>query len=329
MKPVIFPFLLILGTQQLPAASDPIASNSDSEWSLMTRIASEQYQQHKMADAAASANRAVRLAKHYGSTDDRVAVNYYLLGNIYRDWGHCAEARSSYSHAIAIWEKDPDTNHRYLFDSMASLLSNLCECDEIDSAARLLRAYDSKLRLYQSSLLDESRILSIRAAISQSQKKYKQAENHYREAIELLRQTPKAPRYLLLHEQIELAAVINKQGRHAESLAESQQIITLLEHDGTPSAALLWSLNSAGCALSDLGRKEEAQRMFERLLPIALDFYGEESRSTAKIMLNYARVLHDNKETPAAEAMKKRGAEAFRRSLTRDSATVDVAELRP
>jgi hypothetical protein len=45
-------------------------------------------------------------------------------------------------------------------------------------------------------------------------------------------------------------------------------------------------------------------------------------------MLSYARVLRENKQTPASANWQKRGAEAFRRALARDNGMVDLEELR-
>jgi hypothetical protein len=73
---------------------------------------------------------------------------------------------------------------------------------------------------------------------------------------------------------------------------------------------------------------EEAERMFQRALATAAKQFGEDSLFTARIMLNYARVLREDKRSLASEAMQKKGAEALRRALVRDSATVDIQDLK-
>jgi hypothetical protein len=45
--------------------------------------------------AADSVQRALQIAKHFGTSDNRVAFTYIQLGGTYRDWGHCAESRAS------------------------------------------------------------------------------------------------------------------------------------------------------------------------------------------------------------------------------------------
>jgi tetratricopeptide (TPR) repeat protein len=86
--------------------------------------------------------------------------------------------------------------------------------------------------------------------------------------------------------------------------------------------------NNAACSLADMGRLDESERMFQRALAMASDIYGEDNHVTAKIMLSYARVLREKKESPAAAELQKKGSEAFRRALNRDNGTVDAEELR-
>jgi tetratricopeptide (TPR) repeat protein len=323
MKSAIL-LLAILASSQLPAQSD---AQPDNDWKQVTHTAQSQYAQHQNAEAVASARRALQIAKRFGPTDHRAAVNYYQLGNIYREWAHCSEARANYSHAIAIWEKQPDGRHQFLFDAIANQLGTMCECDEVDAASKQLRVYEPKLKIYQSGPVDEVRVFAIRATIFHLQRKYKQAENYYRQAIQLLERTPGAPPGLLLHQQIDLVTVVNQQGRHAESLAQSQKLIDLYEQAEPDPVGLVWALNNAGCSLTDLGRIEEAQPMFERALRLSNETYGEDNRATAKIMLNYARVLRKTKQTPAADAMLKKGTETLHRSIVRASSTVNVADL--
>ena len=42
-----------------------------------------------------SVQRAPQIAKHFGTSDNRVAFTYIQFGGIYRDWGPCAESRAS------------------------------------------------------------------------------------------------------------------------------------------------------------------------------------------------------------------------------------------
>jgi tetratricopeptide (TPR) repeat protein len=325
--------ILLLVTFAIPrlaigaALSDFTASQDESGWTAAMLKAQSQFQQRKFVSAAGSAKRALQIAKRFGPSDNRLAVTYLELAGIYRDWGHCAESRAAYSRGISTLEKAPIPNRRYLFYSITNMVSTLCECDDFNTAERTLLTYADKLQSYESDPRDEARLLSIRAGISRARKNYEQAEMYYRSEIELLEKTPSVPLYLIQHERAELAIMIGKHGNHAQSLAESERLVALLENDGSRSIDLVLSLNNAACELAALDRKHEAERMFERALAAAVDFYGEENRFTAKIMLNIAQIMRENKESPAADAMQKRGMEAMRHTFVRDSATVDVADL--
>jgi tetratricopeptide (TPR) repeat protein len=331
MKSLSILFLFTLGTPVLHAAVDPIPAigvPADGAWGLAAVQAQTLFRQHKLAEAAESAKRALRIAKHDGDSNSHLAASYHQLGNIYRDWGHCTAAKANYSHSIAVWEKLPGAKPQYVFNSIISLLGTLCECNQFAVAEKTFRAYESKLQSSLSGPLDEVQLVSMRATILRARKNYVQAEAYYRQAISLLEQTPGSNPSQSEEVRVDLAAVLDQQGRHAESLAESEHVIAFLDHSQSPRAAtLVASLNNAACSLADLGRKKESELMFERALSAATEVFGPDSRFAAKIMLNYARVLRENKEIPAAEAMQKKGAEAFRRAVIRDNATVDIGDL--
>src|SRR6202008_1167109 len=106
----------------------------DGVWATAAQDAKMRLQQRKFAEAAESAKRALQIAKAFLPSADRMAVSYFLLGNIYRDWGHCTDARVAYSRAIATWEKQPNPKPKFLFNTIVSLLSTLCECDDFKGA---------------------------------------------------------------------------------------------------------------------------------------------------------------------------------------------------
>ncbi len=337
MKFWTIPFLMTISIFRLDAAVDSTPPNpdpvtalpADGDWGIQAHAAQEEFLDHKLAAAELSAKRGVQIAKRFGGADNRLAVSYYQLGNIYRDWGHCSESRANYMRAIAVWEKQPGTQPHYIFNTIVSMLGALCECDQFDVAEKMLRQYDSLLERYHSVPLDEVQILTVRATMLRARKNYKQAENYYREAIRLLEETPGATPLRIEEVRINLAMVLDKEGHRAESLAESERVIQFLDSNGASRPALMFGvLNNAACTLADLGKLQESERMFEQALQTATDAFGPDSRFTAKIMLNYARVLRENKETPAAEAFEKRGAAAFRRAVLQDHATVDVTDLR-
>ena len=332
MKPLIFSTVVFFAALQVHAASLSKSTPSDTErehqWLLMTQTSQRAFENHKLADAENFAKQALDAARQFDPQNDRVAISYCQLGNIYRDWDRCRDARANFSRAIAIWEKRPYVRAKSLFDSRMSLLGSLCECDDYDSAAKLLRKNKLKPPSYQMTPVDQARLLSLRASIAEAHKKLQQCEDYHRQAVTALESLPDPPEPLLLQERVSLSAVVNRRGGHADSLGDLQKLVAYFDRGPVPSVGLVWALNNNAIVLSQLGRREEARGMFERALDLAAQLYGPGGRRTATIMLNYAQLLHENHETPAAEAMRRKGLEAFQRSLASESAGVDVSDLR-
>ena len=309
-------------------AQDQAAADIEAEWKPVALQAQALQRQTRFAEAAVAGQKALVIAKRFGQSDPRLATTYHLLGIVYRDMGHCAEARASFSHAITVWRRTAEPNRHYLFNSVTSMISTMCECDDFTNAEKAYHTYKTDLEQGRTDALDEAKVVSLRAVLARGRKDYVQAETLYRESIRLLESSPKAKPVEIESERSSLAVVIDKQGRYEESLVESRHAIEFFERVAPRHPSFIASLNNAACSLADLGRKDESERMFQRALDVAKDLYGEDNRATAKIILNYAGVLRQNKQTPAAESWQKRGVDAFRRALIRDNATIDAAELR-
>jgi tetratricopeptide (TPR) repeat protein len=312
----------------LPAQDQPKVDIAV-EWLHVALQAQKFERESRFAEAAEAGKRALQLAKHFDSSDSRLAVTYHLLGLIYRDSGHCAESRADFTHAIAIWHKLPHPTPRYIFNSVTSLISTMCECDDFQAAEKAFRNYQADLQKYRQDQLDDAKILSLRAVLARGKKDYGRSDTLYRQTLDLLEKIPEATPVEIASERSSLAVILNKEGRPEESLAESLHAIAFFEKNAPKHPSMVASLNNAACALADLGRKDESERMFQRALGAANELYGEDNRATAKIILNYAGILRQNQQGPAAETWQKRGADAFRRALRRDTATVDVVDLTP
>lgn len=320
MKLVQMTIGLALAVASLQAEEPP----ANPAWDCAVLRAERQLKQGNFAEAAESGKQALAIARHFGSSDRRLASSYHLLGLIYREWRHCEESRSNFLHALAIRRTEPDVNPRYIYNSVAGLLTTLCECDNPHAAEKVMRSYQSYLQ-YGSGPLDDAKLLSIRAVLASYRKDYARSEALFRQSLEIMERENSLVEAMV--QRSSLATVLYKEGRFAESLAESERAIEYLERAAPQHPALLVAINNAACALADMGRGDDAGRMFQRALSAAETLYGDDNRVTAKIMLSYAALLRANKQSGAAD-MQKRGSEAFRRSLTRDAATVDVEELR-
>jgi tetratricopeptide (TPR) repeat protein len=334
MKLLTVPLLTMCVLSAIPLlTADQTAENADATWKPLALKAQTLERDGKFAAAAESAKRALQVVKTLGPSDPRLATTHHLLGIIYRDWGHCNEARSNYSQAIRIWLLQPQPNPRFVFNSIASLVSVFCECDDFPGAAKAFHTYQAELRSNATGLLGEAKLNSLQGALARGKKEYVQAEAFYRRTIELMERAlekhePGSTPNDLAVEWSSLGVVLDKEGRYDESLAQSMRSITYFEEHMANHPNLIAALNNAACSLAGLGRKDDSERMFQRAIAASTELYGEDNHVTAKIMLSYAQVLRQNKESPAAEEWHKKGVEAFRRALARDSGTVDVADLR-
>ena len=321
--------LLILPVAPLPAeAQVPNSVTPQPAWMSILQQAKALHKEGKFAEAEVSARRALSIAKGYGPSDDRLAANYYLLATIERDRAHCTGARAGFMRALAVWERQSNPKPSYLFNAILSAINTASECADYNTAEKLFRAHGAELERYRSSPSDEAKLLTLRAALARSRKNDGQAEALLRQGLELLDHTSGSSTLELAQMRSSLAVVLGKLGRPAESLAESERALALFDQSGVRHPAIVASLNNAACALADLGRKDESEHMFQNALATASEMYGEENRVSASIMLNYARVLRENKQAPAATAMARKGAEAFHRSLAQDRGIVDVEDLR-
>ena len=320
--------ILLLALSQAVAAADSGAE----AWARAMAQAKSLSRQHRFAEALAAVRRVLPIARRFGPLDTRLAETYDWLGSIQRDMGACTEAPLDDSRAIAIWERQPSPPARPLFNSIVFLLDTLCECGRTAAAEKAFRSYEAILQRYATTAEDQVEMLNLRAAIAKARNNYPLAESCYRQALQWLEQSPDGAPVQIAETRINMALAIWKEGRTEESLAESDQVLDFLDHsfidrDKSHPGATVVTLNNAACALSAMGRKVEAERLFERALAAALDAYGENTRVTATVMLNYAKGLREAKQSKAAEVMQKRGEAAFRNTLAGDNATVDVADL--
>lgn len=326
MKALTIVVLSALAELYLIAADQPVGGAV--AWREAAQQAQSLLKEGRIAEAAESGKRSLEIAKRFGPDDPSLAGTHFLLGSIYRQWGHCPEARAGYAHAIAIWKRQPEPPAHHLFNAMNSLISTLSECDDYSAAEKAFRLYESDMLRYRTEPIDDAKIMSTRAVLASGRKNFADAENYIRQTIQLMEKTPEASPTEIALEHSNLAVVINYQKRYVESLAESRRAIEFLENAAPKHPSLVASLNNAACALAALGRGDESERTFERALAAASELYGEENRIVAKIMLSYARVLRENQQSPAAAQWQKRGSEAFRRSLRHDNGMVDVETLR-
>jgi tetratricopeptide (TPR) repeat protein len=327
MQAAIILFVLVVRPISV-TAQIPVDTGSDQAWTKAAGQAVQLLHNSMFADAAVAARRALVAAKAFTAPDERLAGTYFLLASISREWEHCADARTNYARAIAVWEKLPDPNPRYLFNAILALINTDIECGDYDAVQKAYHVHGAELQRYSSGPVDEAKLLAARGAVEREHKNYRQAETFLRQALDAFEHAPSEPPTERAELHINLAVVLGDQGRKLESLDEAQRAITIFEASGKRRPEMLAALNVAATSMGDLGRKDEAEQLFQRALRGAAELFGEENRLTATIMLNYAKLLRNNKQSRTAAEMQRKGLEAWRQSHTENNSTVDVNDLR-
>ena len=203
----------------------------------------------------------------------------------------------------------PDT----CFNGILGLVTEASECEDFSGAEKLYRIHVAALQRYRSGPLDDAKIAVASGRICpRTGNGRHEAEDDYRRAIQILEQTPGSKPSDIAEIRSSLAVILILEGRHEESLAESERVVAALESIDPRYVTLPAALNNEACTLFYLGRREESQRVYRRAIDLATELFGEDNRNTARIMLNYAALLQKNKETSAAEVMKTKGTDAYR-----------------
>ena len=283
--------------------------------------------QHRFSESVALAKQALSEEQRLDPNGPHSATAHFVLATIYHDWNHCSEATSHYARAVGIWRKQPANFPQSIFVGLVNWIGQVGGCEKGAAAIKLYGKYQDELKRYASGPLDEARLVTLRATISYARGHMAEAESDFRKALPLLEKSPDAKATDLAGVHNALSVTLNRQGHLEEGLVEARRAISLLEGAGLTGSQLILSLNSAGSALYLMGRKDESQPIFERSLSLARELFGEDNTITARIMWNYAAVLHATRQSPAAEAMKQKARTAYRSAMLRDGQTVDVQEL--
>ena len=297
-------------------------------WGSLVLRAHRLNEQGKSGEAIDVAKRALEIAKSFGPNDTNIAVTHQMLGIAYRDSGDCSESRASFSRAIAIWQAQPDPPKNHLFNSMISLLNGVSECGDSAGAEKLYRLYREPLEQSVSGPLDRGRLEAFQAFIARSKKRYAEAEAHLRRALSIYDELPKPPVRDISQTEASLGVILDLERRLPEALEYEVKAVEGLMETAPHNLGTIAALNNVACTLSRLGRGAEAERYLATATEMATRQMGENNVITAQILLNYSRILKENKQTEEAEAMLKRAKAASHQAALRDNQTVDIQDLK-
>jgi tetratricopeptide (TPR) repeat protein len=297
-------------------------------WGSLVLRAHRLNEQGKSGEAIDVAKKALEIAKSFGPNDTNIAVTHQMLGIAYRDAGNCAESRASFSRAIAIWQAQPDPSKKHLFNSIISLLNGVCECGDSAGAEKLYRLYREPLEQSVNGPLDRGRLEAFEAFIARSKKHYAEAETHLREALRIYDEMPKPPVRDVSQTEASLGVILDLERRLPEALEYELKALDGLVETAPYNLGTIAAFNNVACTLSRLGRGSEAERYLATATGMATRQLGENNSISAQILLNYSRILKENKQTEEAEAMLKRAKAASHQAALRDNQTVDIQDLK-
>lgn len=302
-------------------------SNPDQTWRALILQAQRDNQGGQAAKALEIAKRALPVAHSFGPHDSRLAVTYQVLGKAYLWAGNCAESRTNYSRALTMWLAQPNAPNGPVFTSVFGLINQSYICQDYTTAERLFRKYSALLEHHGAEAVDVARLATLRAAVARGQRHYPEAETHLREALKEFERSPAERSMEIAGTEGALGQVIGQQGRHQEALEHEMKALATLRQIAPRHLDTVSALNNAGLSLAALDRLPEAEQHFEQALALALEVFGENSRLTAPVMFNYARVLRSDNRTRDAERMSQRANASMRQAALSDSQVIGFQEL--
>jgi len=296
------------------------------DWRTAGVKAEEHLYRSEYAKAFEAAKQALTLSRKLAHDDTRIGSSYYLLGMIHREWGHCAESRTNFRSALAIWDRQPERDVHHIFRAAAGLISVLAECDEFAAAEKVFRTYEADLQSGAGDPGDQAQLLSLRGTVARGRKRYAEAASLFEQSLQVL-ENSQAPPIERMVVRNSLSVVYTRVGRSQDALREAEAAAAFFEQVKPIQPSYIAALNNAACVLANLKRLEDSAGYFQKALDAATRLYGEDNYIVARIMLNYARVLRENHESPAAATWRKRGEAAQQRSLLNSTQVVDIHDL--
>jgi tetratricopeptide (TPR) repeat protein len=135
---------------------------------------------------------------------------------------------------------------------------------------------------------------------------YEEAEQKYRQLLQLSKSLFGAEHPNTIHCMSNLASTLTERGKYAEGVEMHLQLLPLIKIVfGAESQNTLGCINNFANVLADQGEYVEAESMSREALQLMEDVLGTEHPSTLRCMSNLATVLHDQGKYTEAEEMHR------------------------
>jgi tetratricopeptide (TPR) repeat protein len=160
---------------------------------------------------------------------------------------------------------------------------------------------------YSSDFEESQRVLLFNVAeCFRISGKYKEAEQMYQQALELIGKVLGPEHPSTLNSMNNLALVLDSQGKHEEAEQMHRQTLELEEKVlGQEHPSTLSSMNNLALVLDSQGKNKEAERIHRQTLELKEKVLGLEHPSTLDSMNNLALVLHSQGKHEEAERIHR------------------------
>jgi tetratricopeptide (TPR) repeat protein len=256
-------------------------------------------------------------------TDLALASMLSTLGTVDLHLGKYSKAEQCFRRAIAICKQDLGNRDRELIAEYALLGVALCSQDKCKQAERIIQ---QALTLCEAGLECLSAKASARmtlAAISTRRGRYREAEDSYRDALEVLERTLGPSNAVLVPVLSDLSLLYANRKRFSEAEAMGHRALDIAAKELADSDSVAKAALSIGRALAGHGRFEAAEPYFKQSLDIHERTQGPESIQYAWALQDYARFLRKTKRSTEASVIETRASTM----LNRAHQTVDLSEL--
>jgi tetratricopeptide (TPR) repeat protein len=283
----------------------------------------------RFPDAERSLQSALEQARRLEPDLAPAALTYESLGSLYRDMRQCGESAAAYQRSLHLWEKVGPPGDRRFLQTANNLVSLYLECGNLEQAERHQRALvEPRARMLSREDPMYANVLDIRGSIQLAKHHNSEASALYQEAL-LLRE------HAASKSLPEMAGLLNnlavsraRCGNAGQAIEYNRRALGLLESAGEPFFPMLVTLTNGAHLLRVSRRYTEAEPLIQRALALARSAYGEDSPTTAAVLLEYSAVLKGGKRKLEAAAMDRRAHQiqinSFRAGTRQ---TVDIREL--
>jgi len=259
-------------------------------WVATLGVADQAHAQAKFQEAADGLKLAVGIAERLEHADVPLAETLTLLGSVYADMGRLRDAESAYLRALAAWERgdsaDPERSN-----VLMGLVRVYTGLEEFSKAERFGH---SAIQVREEALgprhPDVGAAYQNLAAVYHYERRYSQAMEMYRRALEILSNSGRIEDSATVRGN--LGMLLGAIGRLDDAIAEIRQAIDILEVSGPslkPKLAL--GLTNLATMYCRMGRWAEAEAPLQRAREIITGVFGPDHFSLDPVLRTYADVL--------------------------------------